>query len=140
MTRVSMSTIIKAPAKEVWQVVSNFNGAPAFITAIAQSSVEGAGVGAIRRLVLKDGGAPIVERLEKFNEKARTLSYAILASPLPLADYVATMQIKDLGHGQCELKWYSAFKPKDASEPEAIAVVEDIYTMGFNGLKKLFEG
>jgi len=140
MSKVSMSTRINASADQVWKVLRDFNGIPVFITACKKSTTEWSGAGAIRTLTLKSGGPPIVEKLEKFDDQAKTLSYSIVTSPLPLKDYFSTMEVMDLGAGQCEVKWYSTFEPTDAPEAEAVKIVEGVYTEGFEGLKKLFGG
>ena len=138
MSKVSMSTRINASADQVWKVLSDFNGLPVFIAAIKKSTMEGSGVGAVRTLTLEGGGPPIVEKLEKLDDQAKTLSYSIVTSPLPLKDYFATVEVIDLGPGQCEVKWYSTFQPKDAPEAEAVKIVEGVYSGAFEGLKKLF--
>ncbi len=138
MSKVSMSTRINASADQVWKVLSDFNGIPVFIAAFEKSTMEGSGVGALRSLTLKSGGPPIVEKLEKCDDRVKTLSYSIVTSPLPLKDYFSTMEVIDLGPGQCEVKWYSTFEPTDAPEADAIKIVEGVYTEGFEGLKKLF--
>jgi hypothetical protein len=138
MSKVSMSTRINASADQVWKVLRDFNGLPAFIDAIKKSTLEGSGVGALRTLTLEGGGPPIVEKLEKFDDQAKTLSYSIVTSPLPVTEYFSTVEVTDLGPGQCELKWYSTFQPKDVPEPEAVKIVEGVYSGAFEGLKKLF--
>ena len=140
MARVSMQTTIPASADEVWKTISDFNGLPKFVPAITNSSMEGSGVGAVRTLTLQDSDAPIVEKLESLDEQARTLSYSIIQSPLPLADYIATMEVRQLDEKQCELTWWSTFEPKGASEAEAQKILEGVYTMGFDGLKKIYGG
>jgi hypothetical protein len=138
MSKVSMSTRLNASADQVWKVLRDFNGLPVFVAAIKKSTMEGSGVGAVRTLTFEGGGPPVVEKLEKLDDQAKTLSYSIITSPLPVKDYFSTMEVMDVGAGQCELKWYSTFEPKDAPEAEAVKVVEGVYTGGFEGLKKLF--
>lgn len=138
MSKVSMSTRLNASADQVWKVLRDFNGLPVFVAAIKKSTMEGSGVGAVRTLTFEGGGPPVVEKLEKLDDQAKTLSYSIITSPLPLKDYFSTMEVMDVGAGQCELKWYSTFEPKDAPEAEAVKVVEGVYAGGFEGLKKLF--
>lgn len=137
MSSVNMNTRINASAEKVWQIVRDFNGLPVFMAPIKKSTMEGSGVGAVRTLTLGEG-PPIVEKLEKFDDQAKTLSYSIVTSPLPLTDYYSTMEVVDLAAGQCELKWYSTFQPKGAPEAEAVKVVEGVYSEGFAGLKKIF--
>ena len=38
------------------------------------------------------------------------------------------------------LKRWSTFEPKGAPEAEAQKIVEGVYTMGFDGLKKIYGG
>jgi hypothetical protein len=140
MAAVSMKATFKASADEVWKTVKDFNGLPKFISAITKSDMKGSGIGAVRTLTLAAGGPPIVERLERLDDKTRTLSYSIIESPLPLEKYFATMEIQPLGQGQCQLNWSSTFEPKGAPEGEAKKVVEGVYNAGFEGLKKLYGG
>jgi hypothetical protein len=101
--------------------------------------MEGSGVGALRTLTLQDGGR-FIERLESIDENARTSSYRILISPLPVDGYVSTMNVKDLGSNRCEVEWSSTFKPKGTPEADVKNLIEGIYSMGFDGLKKLHSG
>lgn len=139
MSGVSVGIRIKAPVEQIWEAISDFNGLPRFIDAISKSTMEGAGVGAVRTLTLKGGGPPIIERLELVNDKARSLTYSIVTSPLPIMGYVSTMEVRDHGAGECEVLWHSTFQPVDVTETEAKKVVEGFYLMGLEGLKKLFE-
>jgi hypothetical protein len=133
-----MQTTIRAPADKVWETIRNFNGLPKFIAAITSSNMEGSGEGAVRTLTLQDSDSPIVERLERLDYQARILSYSIVESPLPLEDYIAIMEVRELDKNQCELKWSSTFEPQGVPEAEAIKIVEGVYSMGFNGLKKIY--
>jgi hypothetical protein len=140
MSTVTMKTTVRAAADKVWKTISDFNGLPKFVAAITNSSTEGSGVGAVRTLTLAGGGPPVVEKLERWDAKARTLSYSIVKSPLPLENYFSTMEVLDLGKDKCELKWSSTFEPKGASEAEAKKILEGVYSAGFEGLKKLYGG
>lgn len=48
------------------------------------------------------------------------------------------MKVKNAGENQCEFEWSSTFEPKGVGEAEAKKTIEDIYSMGFDGLKKLY--
>lgn len=137
MTEVLLSATINAAADEVWKTISDFNGLPKFVAAAAKSTVQGEGVGALRTLTLPDG-AEIVEKLESFDDRARTLSYSIVSGPLPVEGYVSKMKVREMGAGVCEVEWSSTFTPKGASEEDAQKAIEGIYLMGFEGLKKIF--
>lgn len=137
MTSVNMKTTINAPADEVWKTVSDFNGLGKFVAAVADSSVDGSGVEAKRTLTLQDG-AQIVEKLKSLDDGARTLKYSILSGPLPVDNYLSTVEVKELGPSECEVCWSSTFEPKGAPEKDAQEAIQGVYSMGFDGLKKLF--
>ncbi|MBI4776265.1 MAG: SRPBCC family protein [Deltaproteobacteria bacterium] len=139
MAKVSMNTTVKASAGEVWKTISDFNGLPKFVAAIVKSTMQGSGVGALRTLTLGDGGQ-IVEKLESLDPKTQSLTYSIVKSPLPLEKYLATVQVRDLGGDKCEVVWSSTFVPKGAPEAEAKKIVEGVYSLGFEGLKKMYGG
>jgi len=71
---------------------------------------------------------------------AKTLSYSITNSPLPLANYLSTVKVKDLGNGGCEVEWSSTFEPKGMAEKEVAKMINDIYVSAIDGLKKLHNG
>jgi hypothetical protein len=138
MTSISMETGLNTSADIVWQTIRDFNGLTKFIPAIVQSSMEGSGVGAVRTLTLKDG-AQIIEKLESIEENVSyTLNYSIVSSPLPLKNYLATMQVQDIGNNRCKVAWFSRFEPVGTTEKEAQEIIRGIYSVGFDGLKKLF--
>jgi len=137
MASVSKKTVLNAPLDQAWSVVGDFNGLPRFVSAVAQSTVEGSGTGALRTLTLQDGGK-IVERLESFDEGQTTLQYSIVSSPLPVDNYLSTMKLASLDDGRCELEWSSTFDPKGVPQAEAEGIIGGIYEMGFEGLNKLY--
>ena len=134
-----MKTIINARAEEVWATISDFNGLPNYIEAVVESRLEGEGVGSVRTFSLADG-SEIVEKLLRLDNEARTLTYSILESSLPMDDYVATMELTEAGESSCQLHWHSQFGFKENStEEQAVKTVEGVYSLGFEGLKKRHE-
>lgn len=138
MAKVAMKKSLNASAGEVWKTISDFNGLPKFVAAIVDSKMEGSGIGAVRTLTLQDGGPPIIEKLESLDHQTRSLSYSIVESPLPLEDYLATVELRDLGEDHCEITWSSSFEPKGAPEEEAKKIVEGVYSAAFEGLGRLY--
>jgi len=137
VVKVNMKTTINAPAEAVWQAISDFNNLGAFVAAVASSRLEGSGVGAKRVLTLQDG-AELIERLESLDSNGKVLEYSIVSGPLPVDRYLSRMEVKESGPGTAEFCWSSSFEPKGVSESEAKETIHGIYTMGFEGLKKLF--
>lgn len=139
MARVSKTTTIQASPDVVWDTVGDFGGIHTYVEAIADVTTEGDGIGTMRTLTLQDG-AQITERLDHRDDEARELRYSIVQSPLPLEDYAATAQVRAKGPKACAITWSATFEPRGAPEDEVVELIEGLYAMAFEGLKKLHGG
>jgi hypothetical protein len=138
MAKVSLSTTLPVTARTVWDVIGGFNSLARWHPAVAKSEESKEGATTIRRLTLHGGGS-IVERLEGKDDKKRTYSYAVIAAPLPVANYQATLRVEENQDGKsCIVEWSSTFEPSGASEPEAIKAIRGIYEAGFESLRKMY--
>ena len=84
------SAVIEIPvsADKVWELVGGFNDLPKWLPLIAKS--EPSEGGRLRHLTTADGGE-IVERLQTFDNVARTYSYTIETSPFPVSASVTDL-------------------------------------------------
>jgi len=138
MAQVKMTQAFTASAEKIWETISAFIGIEQYVQAFSRSAMEGSGVGCTRVLFLKAGGE-IHERLDALDPKAHHMTYSIITSPLPLDRYSSTMRLKHLGVNRSELEWSSRFEAKGVPEAEAVKLIEGVYRMGFEGLKRLHE-
>ena len=140
MTKVSMSMNVGAEAKAVWDMIGGFNALPDWHPAIVRSEIEEDAEGSVRTLHLA-GGGKVVERLDKHDEEERSYSYSIVSSPLPVANYSATIRLKDSPDGDgCVVEWESDFEAQGAPEGDAVKAIQDVYTAGLDNLRKMFGG
>ncbi len=135
MAKVDMKTDLNVAPEEVWKLIGGFNTLPDWHPAIEKSELEEEG--SMRRLGLAGGGT-IIEKLVKLDDKERVYSYSIIDSPLPVANYTASISVKDDGTGNTTVEWSSEFDAKNAAENEAMDVIAGIYQAGFDNLKKMF--
>ncbi len=143
MTNVSVKNTINAPADEIWKTLSSFRDVEKYIPLIKSSTVVGSGVGAKRTCIIQSESGQegkIEEEVKSFDDDAKTLSYSITSSPLPVENYLGTVKVKDLGNGRCEVEWSSTFEPKGMPEEEVAKMINDIYVAAIDGLKKLHNG
>ena len=138
MCQVALSTVIASPVDEVWDTVKDFENPGKYLDAVARCSMEGTGVGAVRTVDIH-GGEFGIERMVHLDEENRTIAYAITDSSLPISGYIAVMHLRDLGNDMCRLEWSSVFEPRDVTEQEAVAFVENFYAGGFEGMKRRHE-
>ena len=126
MARVTVKESLAFPAAKVWGLISDF-GNVSWIQGLAKSEVRGKGPGMVRLMYAGDG-PPIHERLESLDAKSRTLRYSIPENiPFPVADYRATMQVREAGPGRCELEWSCELTPQGIPEAQAVAMLEGMY-------------
>ena len=136
MAKVSMQSVFAMSPDEVWKLIGKFNALPDWHPAIQSSKLEDGG--RLRRLSLL-GGGEVVERLETIDEKDRLYRYSIVSGPLPVANYTATLRVRDDGKGQALVEWSSEFDPaKGAPETDAVNAIQGVYQMGLDNLKKMF--
>lgn len=133
MPEVTCNSEITASADTVWELLGDFNGLAQWMGAIATSTLEGSGLGALRTLTLADGGV-IVEKLESHDDDARTFSYSIVSGPLPVADYLSSMTVTALDDGRCTVKWTGSCTAAGASDEEVEGILDGIYSGGLQDL------
>lgn len=138
MARASSKITIHAPADAIWQVISDFGAACKYLFAVVNCTVEGAGVGALRRLTNVDGST-ILERLEVLDEIGQRLSYALLTDT-PFRDCVTTVAVRELGPSQAEVEWSATFEAAGLPESEAVALLEDAFELNSQALQHFLAG
>ena len=137
MAKVDMTTDLKVDPDKLWELIGGFNTLPDWHPAVEKSELDEGGK--VRRLSLA-GGGEIVEKLEKIDNNERVYTYSIVNSPLPVANYTATIRVKEGGDGNSVVEWASEFNADGAPENDAIETIQGIYQAGFDHLKKMFEG
>jgi hypothetical protein len=139
MGQVSEKVSMPVAADKVWQTLRDFGGMNKWAPGIANLSLQGAGVGALRTMTFQDGSR-VVERLESLNDTSRSLSYTILESTLPVEGYVASLTVRDLGASGCEVEWFSTFGAKGAAEEDVSRMLALGYRRSLSGLQKSLKG
>ncbi len=137
MTQATCTVIIHVPADAIWQVISDFGVAGQYLAGVVDWSVEGEGVGALRRLTSADGSA-IVERLETLDAASQRLSYALLTDT-PFRNCLTTIAVRDLGSNQAELVWTATFQPDGIPASEAVELLEGALAENCSALKQFME-
>jgi hypothetical protein len=138
MTDVKVSESIAAPAAKVWELLGDFGGVAKWGGSMLQScSVEGEGVGAVRRIGLA-GGMEIAERCEAYDAAKRSFSYSIVGkSPIPIKNYLSVCSVVETGASECRVDWNGTFEPDGVSGEQAQGMVRGIYAGGIAGVRKL---
>lgn len=143
MPRVYVSSVIPAPAAEVWRVVRDFNGLADWTPFVAQSRIEQNAkadqVGCIRNFQLRDGGT-IRERLLALSDYELSCTYAILESPMGVENYIATLSLTPVTDANATFaEWQADFDcPPEREGPLAQQIGQSVFQAAFNSLKQRF--
>jgi hypothetical protein len=129
---------IPVSADQVWQLVGGFNSLPDWLPFIVKS--EPADGGRVRHLQTADGGV-VVERLQAFDNVARTYSYTIEQSPFPVSAYLATLQVEALSDTSAKVTWSGVFTPAaGTTDVQVEALFAGVYSGGLEALRANFPG
>ncbi|WP_405505466.1 SRPBCC family protein [Streptomyces cyaneofuscatus] len=138
MATTTATIELPVPADRVWRLIGGFDSLPDWLPYIPTSDLsEG---GRVRTLVNEDGGV-IVERLEAFDNAARSYSYSILQAPFPVTGYLSTIAVHaGEGPDSARVKWSGTFTPDGIGDDEATGLFHGIYADGLAALKQSLTG
>jgi uncharacterized protein YndB with AHSA1/START domain len=145
MPRVYISSVIDAPAAKVWERIRDFNGLPRWHPRIRDSRIENGEpadrVGCVRDFHLQNGDR-IREKLLGLSDYDMFCTYAILESPMPLTDYVATIRLTPVTDGSRTFaEWTAEFEcPEAEAEGLVTGIGNDVFQAGFTALKRQMVG
>ena len=137
---VSKNVTVNASPETTWKMIGDFNHLDVWHPVVVDSQLtqgNSQAAGAIRLLTLGNG-ATITEKLVSNNNALRSYTYAIMASPLPVADYVSTITVSLAADGKSTVTWNSSFDAKGAADEEAIGAISGIYDAGLSSLESHF--
>ena len=143
MAKVYISSVIPAAVADVWVMVRDFNGLPAWHPAIAESRIElqfpSDKVGCIRNFVLKDGGR-IREQLLALSDYDFSCTYTILESPMGVSNYIATLKLTPITDGpRTFIEWSAEFDCAKENERDLVKTIgKGVFQGGFDALKEHF--
>ncbi|MDQ6433933.1 SRPBCC family protein [Mesorhizobium sp. LHD-90] len=143
MPKVYISTVIAAPAAEVWRIVRDFNGLPSWTPFVAESRIEQGAkadqIGCIRNFTLKDGGR-IREKLLALSDYDLSCTYTILESPMGVSDYIATLALTPVTDGNATFaSWQAEFDCPPEREAALVQQIgQGVFQTAFSALKQRF--
>lgn len=145
MAKVYVSSVINAPASEVWGRVRDFNGLPNWHPGIVESRIENGEtsdkVGCVRNFRLGNGDQ-LREQLLGLSDYDLFCTYSILEGPMPLTDYVATLRLTPVTDGDRTFaEWSAEFNCAPENEAELVTGIgQNVFQGGFDALKEHFSG
>ncbi len=141
MPKVLVSSVINAPIERVWRTASDFNGLPAWMPGMKDSTIEDGkaptAIGAVRRLGMQGTKDVLRERLEALDPSTCTITYSVLEGPLPVKNIRTTMHLRPITDSYGTLgEWSTQFDTEPGKEAEGEVFMTRVFGAGFRALKK----
>lgn len=125
-----------SPAR-TWAAIKDFQRWQTWHPAFATTEITKGGgnaKGTVRVLTTKDG-AKFNEELLMHDATSRSYQYRIIESPLPISDYVSTIEVKESKLGS-RVVWSSNFTVNPGASDEAMKkTIAGVYRAGLDSLK-----
>ena len=147
---IEHSIVINARPEVVWEVVSDFNGLPRWLSTIAESRIivgKNREVGAIREL-RRANGTKVQEKLIIYDPWNMSVGYTYVGGQVAATDYFPIITVSDAGDGKSKVVWKARFKrlaywtdnpPEGQDDATPLNALNKVYPMGLASLKKLIE-
>lgn len=141
MARIEVSSVIAAPISEVWDYIRDFNGLPKWFPGVTDSHIEAGPpvnqTGCVRNFGL-EGGPRIREQLIELSDSDHRVHYKMIEAPLPLKNYVATVQLSAGDSQGTQIEIASQFETPASEEKGLVSMLTGTYQGAFELLKKHF--
>ena len=121
-----------APA-QAFALVDYFGDA-SWVPGTARCEIEGTGVGALRNITTTDG-VKLKERLESFDAAAHRYSYRLVEAPMPVKDYVSTVEVAAEGTGS-RITWKASFEAPAESAEGIRGALDGLFRAAMDGLRE----
>ena len=138
MTKVSVRSTINASAEDVWKTLRSFDRVERFLPLVSSSVVQGSGVGAERTCSINfgQGKTSKVEKLENIDEETHTIRFTVIDARPPLRGMENTITVNKIDGNKSEV-FLGEFDPAGKPEEETKKMIEGIYSIALDGLRKL---
>jgi uncharacterized protein YndB with AHSA1/START domain len=143
VARSYASTVINAPADEVWEYIRDFNALATWHSGIAESEIEdgrtGDQVGGIRSFKLTDG-THIREQLLTHSDAERSYTYDFQKTPFDIDNYFCTIRVTPVTDGgRSFVEWWTVFDcDRDKQDYWTGFFANEVFQTGFDDLKSHF--
>ena len=129
MADVSISRRYEVPAEDMWERVGDPGALAAWHPGVETTELIDGGT---TRVNTVPGGGRLVEPI--LEQADREYTFRITESPLPLAEFVSTIQVRNDGEDACVVEWKATFQPSGMSEAEVADIVCGFFQAGLDAL------
>jgi uncharacterized protein YndB with AHSA1/START domain len=131
--QINVTKTIAAPADQAWAAISGIDGLDRWFPIIADCSVSGSGVGAIRTMTMVDGGK-ITDRIVAIDHLQQSLRYHRSESPFPVQSYYGTVTACKVNDRCTELSWTVEIDVRESQREAMVELIHRALSEGVEGM------
>jgi Polyketide cyclase / dehydrase and lipid transport len=130
-SKQAVTKTISVPPDAAWKVIGGVGDVDKWLAPLIQKCrVEGN-----KRYLTTEGGS-LEEDILEVNHSNRVLRYGIPKQPIiPVENIFGTVKVLDAGEQHSTIEWSAEFDVLPEKEAEAKAVLQQLYTMGIQGIE-----
>jgi uncharacterized protein YndB with AHSA1/START domain len=133
-TKTTITRKITVSAARTWKAIEGIGGLDVWFPSITSCTVEGSGIGAIRRMDSVRGGK-IVDRIVDIQQAEMRLVYQRIKSPFAVSSYRGTVEVFESFDGLGVLAWTIDFESTPENAPIVNGQLEAGIGAGVEGMK-----
>jgi hypothetical protein len=142
MPRVFVSSVVNAPAEEVWSMIRRFDAVADWLPFVKSSPIEDGGdptrVGCVRVLTQTDGEV-FREVLVALSDAERFYSYTFVSSPVAVRNHRTTLRVLPITDGnRSYVEWSSRFEIDPEHETQLVDLMDRNFLAGLRNLGRKF--
>lgn len=140
LTKANLKSMINAPLESVWPTIRAFDGIDKYLPIVNSCHLETHNDKTNRICNVQMGPnqtVNLVERLNFVDDTKHAIGFTIIEGPEIFKDLTEIITVSALSKNKCDIDFSATFKGENNVEVKKI--IEEIYVMIVDGLKKLHE-
>ncbi|HWX82657.1 MAG TPA: SRPBCC family protein [Xanthobacteraceae bacterium] len=133
-TKTAITRKMTVSAARTWKAIEGIGGLDVWFPSITSCTIEGSGIGAIRRMDSVRGGK-IVDRIIDIQQAEMRLVYQRIESPFAVTSYRGTVEVFESFDGLGVLAWTIDFESTPENAPIVNGQLEAGIGAGVEGMK-----
>jgi Polyketide cyclase / dehydrase and lipid transport len=143
MPRVFVSSVVNAPAENVWASIRRFDAVLDWLPFVKSSPIADGGdptrVGCVRVLTQTDGEV-FREVLVALSDAERFYSYTFVSSPVSVRNHKTTLRVLPITDGdRSYVEWSSKFEIDPEYEAQLVDLMNRNFLVGLRALAEKFQ-
>jgi hypothetical protein len=138
MITVTETALLDQDPETLWRQVGSFGSVGQWHPMIAKVTTNGEGLGAVRRLEMREGGIQL-ERLQMIDPSLHLYRYSLQQAAIPIINFTAEFHIEGADKRGSVITWSARFDVVSGSEKQGAQTVCTFFRAGLQRLCAMYD-